>query len=84
MSVGGGQKGLQPFTLPDQRRRPGWSSYTGLQDTVVAGTARSSSDPTTTAVLCVTIWHKKLIYSITSEQLRESGGISIHQFLFYN
>ena len=55
MSVGGGQKGPQPFTLPDLRRSPGWSPYTGLQDLVVTGTARSSSDGTTTAAWSVTI-----------------------------
>ena len=40
--------GPQPSTLPDLRRRPVWSSYTGLQDAVVTEAARSS-DPTTTA-----------------------------------
>ena len=35
MSLGGDQKGTQPFTLPDLRRHPGWSPYTGLQDPVV-------------------------------------------------
>ena len=58
MSVGGRQKGPQPFTLPDLRRRPGWSPYTGLQDPVVTRTARNNSDPTTTVAWCVTQLYK--------------------------
>ena len=45
----------QPYTLPDLRRRPGQSLYTGRQDPVVTEAARSGSDPTTTAARCVTI-----------------------------
>ena len=55
MLAGGGQKAPQPSTLPDLRRRPGWSHYTGLQDPVVTGAARSSSDPSTTATWYVTL-----------------------------
>ena len=55
MSAGADQKGPLPFTLPDLRRRPGWSPYSGQQDPVVIGAARSSSDPTTTAAWYVTI-----------------------------
>ena len=55
MSAGGDQKGSQSFTLSDLHRRPCWSSYTGLQDPVITGATRSSSDPTTTAAWCVTI-----------------------------
>ena len=57
MSAEGGQKGLQPSTLPDLRRRPGWSPYTGLQDPVVTGADRSSSDPTMNAAWYFTILH---------------------------
>ena len=55
VSRGGRQKGPRPSTLPDLRRRPGWSLYTGLQDPVLTGAVRSSSDPTTTAAWCVRI-----------------------------
>ena len=54
MSTGGSQNRAPPSPLPDLRRRPGWSPYTGLQDPVVTGAARSSSDPTTTAAWYVT------------------------------
>ena len=55
MSTGGNQNRAPPSPLPDLRRRPSWSPYTGLQDPVVTGAARSSSDPTTTAAWYVTI-----------------------------
>ena len=55
MSTGGSQNRVPPSPLPDLRRRPGWSPYTGLQDPVVTGAARSSSDPTTTAAWYVTL-----------------------------
>ena len=55
MSTGGSQKRASSSPLPDLRRRPGWSSYTGLQDPVVTVAARSSSDPTTTAAWYVTV-----------------------------
>ena len=54
MSTGGSQKRAPPSPLPDLRRRPGWSPYTGLQDPVVTRAALNSSDPTTTAAWCVT------------------------------
>ena len=55
MSTGGSQNRAPPSPPPDPRRRPGWSPYTGLQDPVVTGAARSSSDPTTTAAWYVTL-----------------------------
>ena len=57
MSTGGSQKRAPPSPRPDLRRRPGCSPYTGLQDPVVTGAVRSSSDPTTTAAWCVTVLH---------------------------
>ena len=54
MPTGGSQNRAPPSLLLDLRRRPGWSPYTGLQDPVVTGAARSSSDPTTTVAWYVT------------------------------
>ena len=54
MPTGGSQNRAPPSPLPDPRRRPGWCRYTGLQDPVLIGAARSSSDLTTTAVWYVT------------------------------
>ena len=50
-----GQMGPQHYILPDLRRLPGRSFYTGLQDPVVTDAAGSGSDPTTTAAWYVTI-----------------------------
>ena len=76
MPTGGSQNRAPPSPVPDLRRRPGWSPYTGLQDPVVTEAARSSSDPTTTAAWYVTVkrWivlnydrkHKKIL-----EQMRK-------------
>ena len=60
MSTGGSQNRAPPSPLPDLRRRPGWSPYTGLQDPVVTGAARSSSDPTTTAAWYATFINEDL------------------------
>ena len=38
-STGDSQKRAPPSPLPDLRRRPGCSLYTGLQDPVVTGAA---------------------------------------------
>ena len=66
MSTGGSQNRAPPSPLPDLRRQPGLSPYTGLQHPVVNGAARSSSDPTTTAAGYVTyIYNDKLTFIMT-------------------
>ena len=50
-----GRAGPQPYTLPDLRRCPGRSFYTGRQDLVITEAARSGSDPTMAAAWCVTL-----------------------------
>ena len=47
--------GSDPYTIADQRRRPGRSFYTGRQDAAVSEAARSGSDPTTAEAWRVTI-----------------------------
>ena len=71
MPTGGSQNRAPPSPLPDLRRRPGWSPYTGLQDPVVTGAARSSSDPTTTAAWYVTLFIKRWPFLMLKYGLRK-------------
>ena len=48
--------GSRAFTLPDMRRRPGWSLSTDRQDPTKTVAARSGSDPATAYVLYIYIY----------------------------
>ena len=60
-----GQKGPQPFTLPDLRRRPGRPFYTDLQDPAVTEAAHSGSESTTTSAWDVTILVNIVMWSLS-------------------